>query len=86
MIVTVNPVEGRHFPWSRKEGYRQALECQSRTYGAMDVLCTDKTGTLTEGKIILENTWDVLGNPSKRVAGLWLHEQLLPNRSKKPDG
>src|SRR6185369_8947888 len=27
-------------------------------FGSMDVLCTDKTGTLTEGKIVLNDTLD----------------------------
>jgi Mg2+-importing ATPase len=35
--------------------------------GAMDVLCTDKTGTITQGKIVLEKHLDVKGNPSARV-------------------
>ena len=25
--------------------------------GAIDILCTDKTGTLTEDKVVLERTW-----------------------------
>ena len=32
--------------------------------GVMDILCTDKTGTLTEGRIILEKHLDVHGNES----------------------
>ena len=32
--------------------------------GVMDVLCTDKTGTLTEGKIVLEKHLDINGNES----------------------
>lgn len=35
--------------------------------GAMQILCTDKTGTLTEGKIILQKHVDVLGKDSKEV-------------------
>jgi len=35
--------------------------------GSMDVLCTDKTGTLTEAKIRLEHCVDPLGQPSERV-------------------
>src|SRR5581483_1852650 len=37
------------------------------TLGAMDVLCTDKTGTLTEGRIELERHLDVAGAASERV-------------------
>jgi Mg2+-importing ATPase len=38
--------------------------------GAMDVLCTDKTGTLTEGVIKLDGATDVDGRPSERVLRL----------------
>ena len=38
--------------------------------GSMDVLCTDKTGTLTEGKIRLEQHEDALGRESARVLEL----------------
>ncbi len=35
--------------------------------GAIDVLCTDKTGTLTEDRIVLERHLDVNGNEDARV-------------------
>lgn len=35
--------------------------------GSMDVLCTDKTGTLTEGVIKLDSANDINGNPSDAV-------------------
>ncbi len=38
-----------------------------QTFGEMDVLCTDKTGTLTEDKIILEKYMDLYGDDDKRV-------------------
>ncbi|RUU71828.1 magnesium-translocating P-type ATPase [Mesorhizobium sp. M2C.T.Ca.TU.009.01.2.1] len=38
--------------------------------GSMDLLCTDKTGTLTEGVIHLDGSFDVEGNSSKDVL-LW---------------
>ena len=38
-----------------------------QTFGEMDVLCTDKTGTLTQDEIILEKYMDVLGREDKRV-------------------
>jgi Mg2+-importing ATPase len=38
--------------------------------GSMDVLCTDKTGTLTEGRIILRESLDPAGRPSEDVRRL----------------
>ncbi|WP_198369354.1 magnesium-translocating P-type ATPase [Roseomonas rosulenta] len=38
--------------------------------GAMDVLCTDKTGTLTEARIALADATGADGAPSSRVLGL----------------
>ncbi len=38
-----------------------------QTFGEMDVLCTDKTGTLTEDRIILEKYMDVHGRDDMRV-------------------
>jgi len=33
----------------------------------MNVLCTDKTGTLTQDRIILKRHLDILGNDCERV-------------------
>ncbi|WP_258329542.1 magnesium-translocating P-type ATPase [Citrobacter farmeri] len=45
-----------------------------QNFGAMDVLCTDKTGTLTQDKIVLENHTDISGKPSERVLhAAWLN-------------
>jgi Mg2+-importing ATPase len=38
--------------------------------GSMDVLCTDKTGTITEGVVRLEGAYDVGGRPSREVLDL----------------
>ena len=38
-----------------------------QNFGAMDVLCTDKTGTLTQDKVVLEYHLDVNGNEDTRV-------------------
>ncbi|ECU5503900.1 magnesium-translocating P-type ATPase [Salmonella enterica subsp. enterica serovar Kentucky] len=38
-----------------------------QNFGAMDILCTDKTGTLTQDKIVLENHTDISGKPSEHV-------------------
>jgi Mg2+-importing ATPase len=37
-------------------------------FGSMDILCTDKTGTLTEGVVHLDGGLDVNGQPSERVS------------------
>jgi Mg2+-importing ATPase len=41
-------------------------------FGSMDVLCTDKTGTLTEGVVQLDGALDVNGQPSEQV-GLYAY-------------
>ena len=38
-----------------------------QNFGAMNILCTDKTGTLTEDKIVLEKYLDIMGNESLDV-------------------
>lgn len=38
-----------------------------QTFGQMDILCTDKTGTLTEDKIVLEKYMNVHGHDDYRV-------------------
>ena len=65
MIVTVNLSKGA-ISMSHKQVIVKRLN-SIQNFGAMDTLCTDKTGTITEGKIVLEKHLDVKGNPSDRV-------------------
>ena len=65
MIVTVNLSKGA-IAMSRKKVIVKRLN-SIQNFGAMDVLCTDKTGTITQGKIILEKHLDVHGNDSEKV-------------------
>ncbi len=65
MIVTVNLSKGA-LAMSKKKVIVKRLN-SIQNLGAMDVLCTDKTGTITQGKIVLEKHLDVKGNPSVRV-------------------
>ena len=65
MIVTVNLSKGA-IVMSRKKVIVKRLNA-IQNFGAMDVLCTDKTGTLTQGKIVLEKYLDVNGDPSEKV-------------------
>ena len=65
MIVTVNLSNGA-LVMARKKVIVKRLNA-IQNFGAMDVLCTDKTGTLTQGKIVLEKYLDPHGNPSEKV-------------------
>jgi magnesium-transporting ATPase (P-type) len=47
-------------------GHRQRLHA-IQNFGAMDVLCTDKTGTLTQDRIILKQHLDIRGEDCDRV-------------------
>ncbi len=38
-----------------------------QTFGEMDILCTDKTGTLTEDKIVLERYMNMHGDDDERI-------------------
>lgn len=38
-----------------------------QTFGEMDILCTDKTGTLTEDRIVLEKYMNVMGEDDTRI-------------------
>ncbi|MCX8071817.1 MAG: magnesium-translocating P-type ATPase [Candidatus Binatia bacterium] len=52
--------------------------------GAVDVLCTDKTGTLTEAKIRLERHVDIDGNESERVLELAYLNSFFETGLKSP--
>lgn len=65
MIVTVNLSKGA-ISMSRKKVIVKRLNA-IQNFGAMDVLCTDKTGTITQGRIVLEQHMDVSGKESERV-------------------
>jgi P-type Mg2+ transporter len=65
MIVTVNLSKGA-ISMSRKKVIVKRLNA-IQNFGAMDVLCTDKTGTLTQGKIVLVKHLDVDGNEGDQI-------------------
>jgi Mg2+-importing ATPase len=65
MIVTVNLAKGA-IAMSHKKVIVKRLNA-IQNFGAMDVLCTDKTGTLTQDRIILKRHLDIQGNDSERV-------------------
>jgi len=65
MIVTVNLSKGA-LAMARKKVIVKRLNA-IQNFGAMDVLCADKTGTLTQGKIVLEKYLDPHGDSSEKV-------------------
>jgi len=65
MIVTSTLAKGA-VALSRKKVIVKRLDA-IQNFGAMDVLCTDKTGTLTQDKIFLERHTDILGEQDDLV-------------------
>jgi len=62
LIVTANLAKGAIAMSKRKVVVKRLNAIQN--FGAMDVLCTDKTGTLTLDKIVLERHLDLNGEES----------------------
>jgi P-type Mg2+ transporter len=65
MIVTVNLAKGA-IDMSRAKVIVKRLNA-IQNFGAMNILCTDKTGTLTQDRIILKRYLDIRGEESQRV-------------------
>ncbi|MGO2082458.1 magnesium-translocating P-type ATPase [Vagococcus sp.] len=65
MIVTTNLVKGASSMAKKGTIIKNLNAIQN--FGAIDVLCTDKTGTLTQDKIILEYHLDVDGKEDSSV-------------------
>ncbi len=65
MIVTVNLAKEAFKLSKQKTIVKNINSIQS--FGAMDVLCTDKTGTLTEDRIVLERHINLDGKEDNRV-------------------
>ena len=72
MIVSANLAKGAVAMSRHKVVVKRLNAIQN--FGAMDVLCTDKTGTLTQDRIILEHHVDVAGRRCDRVLQMaWLN-------------
>ena len=65
MIVTTSLAKGA-VAMSKEKTIVKSLN-SIQDLGSMDVLCTDKTGTLTQDKVVLEYHLDVIGNDDTRV-------------------
>ncbi len=65
MIVTTNLAKGAASMAKKKTIVKNLNSMQN--FGAMDVLCTDKTGTITQDKVVLEYYLDIHGNEDERI-------------------
>lgn len=65
MIVTVNLSKGA-LAMSKKKVIIKRLDA-IQNFGAMDILCTDKTGTLTKDEVALVRHCDVEGNEDSEI-------------------
>ncbi len=65
MILTVNLSKGALTMSKKKVIVKRLSSIQN--FGAIDILCTDKTGTITQDKIVLEKFVDVANQPSEDV-------------------
>lgn len=68
MVVTINLAKGA-LAMSRKKVIVKRLSA-IQNLGAMNILCTDKTGTLTQNKVILEKHVDICGAENRHVLEL----------------
>ena len=81
MIVAINLAKGA-LKMAKKDVIVKRLNA-IQNFGAIDVLCTDKTGTLTQDRVILERHTNIHGDEDERVLEFaWLnshHQTGLKN-------
>ena len=65
-VITTSTLAKGAVEMSKKKTIVKRLSA-IQTFGSMNILCTDKTGTLTEDEVILEKYMDVYGNDSPRI-------------------
>jgi len=65
MIITVTLAQGARRMTKKKVLVKQLAAIED--FGSIDVLCSDKTGTLTEGEIVLDRHVDVQGTEDENL-------------------
>ncbi len=65
-IISINLAQGAKQMAKHKVIVKRLAAIEN--FGSMNVLCSDKTGTLTEGQVHVEAMLDARGNPSDTVA------------------
>jgi P-type Mg2+ transporter len=75
MIITVTLAQGAKRMTTKKVLVKQLAAIED--FGSVDILCTDKTGTLTEGEIVLDRHVDFQGKDNENVLQLvYLNSQF----------
>lgn len=65
-VISINLAHGAKRMAEQKVIVKQLAAIEN--FGSMNVLCSDKTGTLTVGKVQLKHALDLAGNPDDKVA------------------
>ena len=68
MIITITLAQGARRMARKKVLVKQLAAIED--FGSVDILCSDKTGTLTEGEIVLDRHVDVHGQDNENVLRL----------------
>jgi P-type Mg2+ transporter len=64
-IITVNLATGARAMARKKVIVKRLSSIEN--FGSMDILCSDKTGTITEGKVTLQDALDINGDHSEKT-------------------
>jgi P-type Mg2+ transporter len=64
-IITVNLAAGARAMAKKKVIVKRLSSIEN--FGSMNILCSDKTGTITEGKVTIKDALDITGQHSEKV-------------------
>lgn len=74
-IISVNLSTGAKRMATKKVIVRRLSAIEN--FGSMNILCSDKTGTITEGKVTLKDTIDIDGKHSEKIMNYaWLNASM----------
>jgi Mg2+-importing ATPase len=82
MITTVTLASGAVRMARQKVIVKHLVSIQN--FGSIDVLCSDKPGTLTAAAMTFDQALDWAGQPSQEAAVIGLSQQLVRNRNQEP--
>lgn len=82
MIITVTLAQGARRMTRKKVLVKQLAAIED--FGSIDILCSDKTGTLTEGEIVLDQQVDIHGKDDENVLRLIYVNSYLETGIRSP--